>query len=298
MAAAKGLGGAAPHPRDFDGDGDGDGDGELDIGEVSRVVKLADIARANPRAGVAASPAARRSGPIGGVARPSGPKLGATGPVANMAGMPGTGDPALVDPANPDLSLVAAPAVSHRRGMIALVAGALVLLGGAIALVFFLSSDDSATGGGLGRGLDIDTTRPDDPIRRGSAVSTQLDPPQNPFMPRRPVWRPQPPKPPEPTDGTGLDAKEIEDMAAKNSGVTQRCWQRAQRGADGILIADVRKIYVTLKVDGPGAVTDVQLSEHGNTSLGKCLAGSIRGWRFRQTQKGITAKFALVFQNS
>lgn len=84
-------------------------------------------------------------------------------------------------------------------------------------------------------------------------------------------------------------------MAGKNSSVTQRCYMRAQRGADGILLADVKKIAVTLTINGDGAVTDAQLSDNqAASSLGKCLLTSIRTWKFRASPGG-TFRFVLHF---
>jgi TonB family protein len=70
---------------------------------------------------------------------------------------------------------------------------------------------------------------------------------------------------------------------------------RAQRGADGILIGDVKKIAVTLTIGPDGAVTDAQLSDnHGANTLGKCLIGALRTWRFRPSPGG-TFRFVLHF---
>ena len=84
-------------------------------------------------------------------------------------------------------------------------------------------------------------------------------------------------------------------MAAKNSGVTQRCYMRAQRGTDGILLGDLKKVAVTLVVGTDGAVNDVQLSDNlGANTLGKCLIGTIRTWKFRASQGG-TFRFTMHF---
>jgi len=70
---------------------------------------------------------------------------------------------------------------------------------------------------------------------------------------------------------------------------------RAQRGAEGILLADVKKISVTLTINGEGQVTDAQLSDnHAQDALGKCLIGVIRAWRFRPSPGG-TFRFVLHF---
>ena len=86
----------------------------------------------------------------------------------------------------------------------------------------------------------------------------------------------------------------IEDTARKHQDMTQRCYLRSQRGADSIIVGDVKKIAVTLMIDRDGNVSDVQLSEHGADNLGKCLIGSMRGWKFRPSSGG-SFRFSLNF---
>ncbi|MBA3393012.1 MAG: zinc-ribbon domain-containing protein [Deltaproteobacteria bacterium] len=291
---------AAPIAKPEIADGDFDGDGDLDIGEVSRVVKLADLMKP-----------ARRSQPIP-VRTGAIPRIGGTQPMMRVGGSTQpmlpisaeTADGLPPDQATADASVVLPgipAAVAHRRHMIALVVGALVLLGIAGGVVLMVTSSDDSLTGGLGGGVDYDTTRPDDPIRRGSDnVAMTPTPPQNPFVPKRPTPRPSNPIV-NPTN-TNPDAKalrpdEIEEMAAKYSGTTQRCYVRSQRGAESILLADVKKLGVTLTVDKDGTVTNVQLSDHATSSLGKCLISSIRSWKFRSSSSGITAKITMVFQS-
>lgn len=261
-------------------------DDDLDIGEVSRVVNLADLARtAQPRA-----------------QRPSSATMQArTGSVGRIS----ASSIAIAGPADPRAPAEAAPligpsvAYSHRKHMIALMVGALLLLGVTGGVVLYVMSSDDGPSGGLGRVGEIDTTRPDDPIRRAGSAGAAVQP-QNPFVPKRPTtYRPQPTQPvlPENPDAKALGADEIEQMAAKYSGTTQRCYIRSQRGADAILIGDVKKIGVTLTVDKGGTVTNVALSEHANNTLGKCLISSIKGWKFRESSAGITAKITMVFQS-
>src|SRR5262249_52518190 len=93
-----------------------------------------------------------------------------------------------------------------------------------------------------------------------------------------------------------LRADEIEDMASKQGDGTKRCYMRAQKGALGLDVQDVKKIDVMLTVDKEGAVTDVQLSDHAGDNFGKCLIGRIRGWKFRQSPGGVF-KIALAFSS-
>ena len=269
---------------------------DIDIGEVSRVVNLADLARPRPvtkrsgaatnLAGLAANARLRGSTTV--------PRLGNTAPVPQIDGV------ATVDGAVDPVADVAAPvAVVHRRGMISLLIGAAVLIGAAIVIVVI------AIGGGgdstsLGGQYEINNERPDQiVVRPGDPNPGSATEPVNPFIPRRPIQRPVPPviKDPPPVVGGGnaLKSDEIEQMASKSNGTTQRCWIRAQRGASGIDLADVKKITVTLAIGPDGSVTDVQLSDnHAGDALGKCLVASIRSWKFRSSPGG-TFRFVLHF---
>ena len=295
----------------------GDGsDGELAIGEVSRVVKLADIVRpprdteqpTGGRAGTSAGHITRTSTPITRTNSPIGrmsgqnQRLRSTGAATSLTGAALAG--AASDDAAPGMA-IAPIARSHRRGLIALVGVAVVVVVGVGVAVLFATNDDGPAEGNLGPVHDIDTSRPDDPTTHrpsnpvGSAAPVNPAPP-NPFVPRPLRPRPNPgpvgsghdaePGPP----GDALRGDEIEDVARKNQDMTQRCYMRSQRGADAIIVGDVKKIAVTLTVDKDGRVNDVQLSDHGTDNLGKCLSGSIKGWRFRQSSGG-TFKFSLNF---
>jgi hypothetical protein len=100
---------------------------------------------------------------------------------------------------------------------------------------------------------------------------------------------------PEPLPpGDSLRADEVEDVARKHQDVTQRCYLRSQRGADSIIVGDVKKIGVTLTIDNDGNVSDIKLSDHGADNLGKCLTASMKGWKFRQAAGG-TFRFSLNF---
>lgn len=78
--------------------------------------------------------------------------------------------------------------------------------------------------------------------------------------------------------------------------MTQRCYMRSQRGADAILVGEVKKIAVTLTIDREGNVSELQLSDHAGDNLGKCLSGAIKAWKFRQSAGG-TYRFSLNFVN-
>ncbi|MDB4957548.1 MAG: family finger-like protein [Myxococcales bacterium] len=275
-------------------------DDNLDIGEVSRVVNLADLARPGGPRKVARAPL---RGGTGAVARISSAELGPLGaPQAETA----LGPP-LLDQAGE--SVLAAPAVAQRRGTIMLLAFAAVLLLGVTGAVILLvtSSGNDDLPMGLGHSSKIDTSRPED-IRRGQTDNGPGSGSSAPVVVRRtcpPFCGPRVSTgkgsaeiPEVATDPTlkRLEASEIEDMAAKQGDGTRRCYMRAQKGALGIEIGDLKKIAVTLSVDKDGLVTDVQLSEHGADALGKCLVARIKGWKFRVSPGG-TYRFSLAFSS-
>ncbi|HEU4733388.1 MAG TPA: GYF domain-containing protein [Kofleriaceae bacterium] len=276
------------------------GDGDLAFGEVSRVVKLADLSRtplpaerppAAPRVGGTTGSAARIAGPS--------PRLRSTGASAALIGLPpGPG------PMDDELGLAIPPDTSsHRRGLIALLAVALlVVLGVAGALVLFVFKADGPGDESLGPVHDIDTSRPEDPIthrpidRAGSGA--QPPGPLTPMVPRILHPRSNPPQgsghDAETVRGDSLRGDEIEDVARKYQDLTQRCYMRSQRGANSILVGDVKKIAVTLVINKDGNVDGVELSEHGDDNLGKCLSTLIRSWKFRQSPGG-RFRFSLNF---
>jgi predicted Zn finger-like uncharacterized protein len=296
-------------------DDDDEPDG-LDIGEVSRVVKLADLAR-TPR-----TPANRRSGPVPNLAganpamigrasasvtrlagsAPSIPvnplaPIGPDGQVASQVLDPSAlHDPAHGDPAS-DLAAHAPPAVSHRRGMIALLVGAAGLLGISILVVVLVVNKDKITNNSLGGDYSFDPSRPDDMRPKDGTTaggSNKADPPQNPFVPKKRPTPQQPYIPPTPT-ANALKAEEIEQMAAKYGSTTQRCYMSSMKGVDLINIGDVKKITITLGINPDGSVTNVTLSDkHETNKLGKCLINTITRWKFR-TSPGGTFRFVIHF---
>jgi predicted Zn finger-like uncharacterized protein len=293
-----------------------DDDDNLEIGEVSRVVKLADIAQMNaPRktssqpamrvgGGTATNPALRQStanmgrgsGLTGGMTRLSPSELGMNVDPA-LAALAPSGAPA------PDESIVARSFASrHRRGMIVLLTvSAVMVLGVIAAVVFVVSGGDSDLPMGLGGTKVIDTSRPEDIVRK------QLPPAPN--DPKATATHKRPYRPPGtnitttqpelPATGPGsrLAADEVEAMAAKYGEGTKRCYMRAQKGALGFEIAETKKIDVTLTVSKDGTVNDVQLSKHSNNEFGQCLISRIKGWRFRESAGG-TFRIALAFSAS
>jgi hypothetical protein len=233
------------------------------------------------------------------------PRLG------NTAAVPRLDDPnALLVPPLGDSNVALSPQVasSHRRGMLLLIGvAAAVLIGGGVAVALLVSGGNEDPLGGLVRGNDIDTTRPDDPLRKielgdgsGGSNAVAQTPPTTVKRPNtgsttRPQTLPKDPVPPPGGDRLGGD--EIEAMARTNSAGTQRCYMRAQRGAEAILLGDVKKVYATLTIGTDGKVTGVSLDKAADSSFGKCLISTIGAWRFRASPGG-TYKIALQFVSS
>ncbi len=265
-------------------DDDDDDDGDLDIGEVSRVVRIADLMKAKP---APAAAAARRTGAV--------PKLNGSGlvpvPLIDAVDAPPSANP-LAEPSTEIPPIAPAVAASHRRGMIALIVGAVLLIGAAAAFVFIkLNRENGETS--LGGEYTLNGQRPDDPIRRIIEKSGSAEPAPNPFIPPRPIIRRPPVKPPDPPpSGNSLGVDDIESMARSTSSTTTACFRRADRGADAIRLADIKKIKVTFRVAPDGTVSNVTLSEKGSKSLTSCLTRMIQGWRFKPNSGG---NFGFVF---
>jgi hypothetical protein len=287
-----------------------DAEEDLEIGEVSRVVNLADI---RPRP---SKPAAARTGVrTGSVSRLSAGDLGAAlsphggGPRISGDGAAVTGElGATGGTAGESLIAPAAAVAVQRRGLIVLIAAAAVLLAGGIAAVLMIvDHGDDNPAGSLAHAGEVDTSRPEDVIRR-AAQETIMAPVVAPgsaaksngrrwtgvsLHPMSTATTDTPEIPGDPAK-TKLRIDEIEEMARKQNDGTNRCYMRAQKGALGYEIQDLKKIAVTVTVVQDGTVSDVELSDHGGDQFGKCLIGRVKGWKFRASPGG-TFRFELAF---
>lgn len=286
-----------------------DEEDNLEIGEVSRVVKLADLAAMQPAKKTQSNPALR----VGTGTATNQSLQQIRNSTASMQKLHPSElgmnvDTALMPPGAPlpDESIVAQSfRQRHRRGMIVLISvSAMMLIGVIAAVVFFVSRGDDDGPMGLGGTRVIDTSRPEDIVRRqlppapnqqGSATTHKTT--GRTYRPGGNNLTTTEPELPETGPGSKLDASEIEAMAAKYGEGTKRCYMRAQKGALGFEIADTKKIDVTLTVGKDGAVSDVQLSKHANNEFGQCLIARIKGWRFRESRGG-TFRIALAFSAS
>ena len=296
-------------------------DDSLDIGEVSRVVKLADLMRPQKPKQTTTQLQQRRSGAVpmnqtGPVGRMSGnvprlntgaglqtgtnPMLGAVPMTSQQVGEDGLPIPLQEGDPGEHGEHAVAPAVSHKRGMIALAAGAVLLLGivGAVVLIVMSTEDGGLTH--IGRVGEIDTTRPNDPQKTGKDApvpGTAATPAKTSiFLVQKPP-RPHHTQLPGPPTGNTIRPDEIEAKARDSGEMTKRCYMRAQRGQEGVLFGDLKKINVTLTISPEGSVTTVGLggiAGIGGSNLEKCLVSQIRAWRFRVSPGG-TYRISLVF---
>ncbi len=294
-------------------DDDYDGDDGFDIGEVSRVVKLADIARMPKKERTAPVRRAASMGAGVGRSQVSGAAINVPTNGTGALGAVGTspfGDPALAAEPLPELAPLAPPPPQTNRLYIVLLAVSLLLLGAVGVVVYVVTqNDDDPTSTDLVKTNDYDTTRPDDPMHHGGVpVENGGSATSGPFVPHPPP-RYRPPLPHEgsgsagsnhdepPTSGA-LKGDEVEAEAARHSSGTQRCYMRSQKGEQAIIVGDVKKISVQLEIDKDGAVTSVKLSDHGGDSLGVCLINQVKGWRFRETPTGGRFQITMVFQGA
>ncbi|HPH67315.1 MAG TPA: GYF domain-containing protein [Kofleriaceae bacterium] len=320
--------GRGPGPQNEDDD---EGDDDLSIGEVSRVVNLADLAKqARPRstpvaplAGAAAARVGNRT-PVGGVAAlANGTQPMVLQPAdAVTAGLALAAQEAQAD-ALADVSPTGVPLATHvapppKRGHLGLIVVGVLLLA-AITLVVLvatgvfssnsesdvrISSDEGYDD--LGRRINDPVFRPGSgiPVKPGSgsdSVGKVVKPWTNPNTNGNPNTNPV-------RDGSGsngktenngltgpateLKADDVESMFSRNGDISRRCYEQALK-KDPFL--DVKKIAVTMSVDKAGVVNDVSLSSHADHQLGKCLTQRIKGWRFRESTSGITTRINVVF---
>jgi predicted Zn finger-like uncharacterized protein len=302
-----------------------DDDDNLEIGEVSRVVKLADLApkpkpvsvplQVVPPGGTGPMPRISQTGAV--------PRINQTGSVPRMSGtgaLPRMGNTASLPKLTPaelgmnvssnephaDESVVARSfADRHRRGLMLLIGVSAVMVAGVVLLfMFVVNNNNDEYNGGLGGTRTIDTSRPEDIVRKQAGL-----PPTNATgsaavatIQKNPIRRPTNgntntnTQVEEPAGGNALKASEVEDMAAKQGEGTKRCYMRAQKGAMGFEIAEIKKINVTLTVGKDGVVNAVDLSEHANDTFGQCLIARIKAWKFRESSGG-TFRISLAFSN-
>jgi predicted Zn finger-like uncharacterized protein len=299
-------------------------DDDLDIGEVSRVVRLADLM--GPPAAAAAAPrpagkprAQTAAEPVIGRATAGVPAIGrgtaampavgrATGTneaifAASQTAAAGLG---MSDPA------MAPPPVARRRGAALYVGIGFVAIALIVVAAIVMSSGGEDAGGNDTAGGSDDFSklgyRPTDPLRPGGGTQDVGPGPgtgKGPGTGRRPNSN---------GGGTGtgsapravvdagvptnpalreLSPDDVFTMSARMETGTRRCYERAMK-ADPFL--KVSKIKATITVSAAGPVTGVRLSDKADHPLGQCLIAALERWPFPASREGIVSEFALVFE--
>ncbi|HUQ07572.1 MAG TPA: GYF domain-containing protein [Kofleriaceae bacterium] len=299
---------------------------DLAIGEVSRVVRLADIAKALPARKAAAAPAAAAVAAAAAARN-------ATASTAAIAR--GTGMVARVEPteAGADVSPGTAGEASMYQALVAqpprrrtlLYVGAAVVVLALVAIVVLVatgsSGDDDDQVAGTTRKYDDLGGTVDNPLvfRPGGSQDKGADGGVGPGTGsggRRPTGSGGRPtgsggnsgSQTSSGSGTGQQSSSIgpdgqplrpltpDDVFAMSSKMeigTRRCYERALKD-DPFL--KVTKIKATVTVKNTGLVSNVSLSSMQGTPLATCLTAAIGRWRFRPSTEGIVSEFALVFE--
>lgn len=270
---------------------------DLEFGEVSRVVRIADLNKSAPKA---RAQAAAEPSPASGWSAPSGPAPG-FGEVAAT--------PALDPGARSEVPVVI-PAAQRRTHALLLGLVAIGLLGAGVTAFLLLqgsSPEDPMLISASNRDVRDLTIRPDDP-RRPVGAGSQEHTSETPVR-ATPVRKGNGPVAtgkvdPTPTTGgkveatgssgplTPLGGSEVEEMSQRNSSGLQRCYEQALKKD---IFLDVKSIKVTISIDAAGVVNAVQMSSHGDHVLGQCMTSRIRNWRFRPNSRGLDAKFTVAF---
>ncbi|MBK9037407.1 MAG: zinc-ribbon domain-containing protein [Myxococcales bacterium] len=289
---------------------------DLDIGEVSRVVRLADL--------MAPAAAAR---PVARAATASVPAIGGTATVSQVSQVSQVGrstgaSPAFAPASAPgfdaetlaDLPPVAPPPPRRHHGLyLGLGLGAIALI---VIAAIVLSGGNEDTSGNATTGGNNDFSnlgyRPNDPLRPSGGTAGTADP--GPGTAKVPTGSGKRPTGSGSTTGTGsgtaatvkvdaggasnpnlrdLSPDDVFTMSARMETGTRRCYERAMK-ADPFL--KVTKIKATITVSAAGPVTEVRLSDRADHPLGICLAAAIKRWPFPPSKDGIVSEFALVFE--
>lgn len=293
-------------------------DDELEFGEVSRVVRIADLNKSAPRPQVRGPQAVgRRTAanevlPQASAWSASSPGQGAALGLGAADGGAG-GAPAELGRAEVPVVI---PASQRRNHALLLALVAIGLIGAGVTALVLLrgsSPEDPLLISTSDRDVRDLTIRPDDPRR--VTTGTAGSPEHQPTRPTAPVVK-------RPggavvatgtTPGTGqgpggkieaapsagpltpLGGEEVEEMSQRNSSGLQRCYEQALKKD---IFLDVKSIKVTISIDAAGMVQSVGMSSHADHVLGQCMVARIRNWRFRANSRGLDAKFTVAFGRS
>jgi hypothetical protein len=304
--AARGGKPAAPEPEPDD----------LAIGEVSRVVRIADLARPEPKT---ATQPIRRSTQAIAVARGTGmvPKYDAASLAASGDVLP----PPLTGAEHELVKQLAQEPTKTSRHMLWLAGGI-----GAIAVVATVvivlasrggSTEDDGNGPRLLEGEDLADV----------AISVEVMP-----TPRDSTTNPTPGPgsataggnngggkrpntggtrpantgaggnnpaagnvPPERAGLYALSGEDVEQMSQKMSIGPRRCYEQAKK-KDPFL--EVKRLRAVITVNTAGTVTRVELLDHANEQLDTCLSNALGRWKFRENSEGLTSQVSFQFMST
>ncbi len=338
------LGGVPPEPApeppalstaraavDDDDDDGGGFDDDLAIGEVSRVVRLTDIAAASrrPPAG-AAAPAARRTRAVAAVGGATGAAdviaAGADEPPSALAvaASEALHDDHSLQPVDGAAALLVPPAQPARRShtVVYVVGGVALLALVALVIVFAAGGGADADGdqvAGVGNDFtDLGRTI-DDPryVGKGTAAATGVGTSGTTAgtgraTGRRPGTSAATGTTPGTAGGTGAGTGKVEvvigadgrplvaltpddvlTVAGKMSSGTQRCYSRALKDDPFLKVTSVKAL---ISIDRAGKVKSVSLDSMSGHALGQCIIAAIQRWPFRASTAGIDTQITLKFQ--
>jgi predicted Zn finger-like uncharacterized protein len=321
----------APDLHDDDDHDSGPSEDDFAIGEVSRVVRLQDIAAASPSRSrpmpaqkPAASPNATGAVPKQVLQEAAAPASALAVAAASSLHDEVHGTAPAAD-APPMLAPVAVPIKrKHTNVFIAAGVGLALLIG---LIIFLASNGDDDDGGGRSArgGGDVENLGRtiDDPRYTGIGKrpgDTQTDPvanpknPRNPRNPRNPSGNGSSGGSQQTTTGSGTgtgktelvigpDGQPIEPLtpddvvtqAQRNASGTQRCYERALKKDPFI---KVKSIAALISISRDGKVADVTLDQMSAEPLGQCLIAAIKRWPFRKSTEGINTKITLKFEQT
>jgi len=290
---------------------------DLEIGEVSRIVRLPIRPPDRAASDSGANRLGRGSGAESAIGSPTG--LRQTGSVQSLRQ---TGSaPALGFGQTGGLTALAPTAVGGRRpghsrlfwGLVMGAGLAVLGMGGFLIYLTLVTRDDGpglrrskVIGGDLGyeigerqartTGTVGETASNEDKTRKGSGKSTGRR------QPRTTVTRPQPNEPRNGGDevdlgetegqATELSPDDVLDRYQKNSFAINRCYERALK-KDPFL--DIRRAEVTISVDMRGRAS-ASIPSISNATLRSCLEATIQSWRFSSPKEPLRTQITMVFK--
>ncbi|MBK9069822.1 MAG: zinc-ribbon domain-containing protein [Myxococcales bacterium] len=280
-------------------------DGDLNIGEVSRIVNLAELARNE-----AANKARRTSKPLE-AASAAAPRQTVMRAAVSMP-------PVSMEQVERAQEAMAEAKQHNSRASTAVLLVALVVALGATALILALAKpspeQEAATVDAFASGTDELGRRVALPVpgtatpatggtRRGPVGGTRGGTPTaggtttaGGAIETAGTVRPDKVEVgPEAGQVSPLTADDVIAVSSRMQSGTRRCYERAQK-EDPFFKAP--KIIVRLIVSKSGEVSSVSLDKVAETTFGRCLASTIKKWSFRPSTEGLAIDLPMVFGQS